>query len=66
MVSLLAHGAHLLLVVLGLIGVAALQLPQLNHSPRPPHRAAALVEHRDGRLDLPPLDPDTRAGLGAP
>jgi hypothetical protein len=33
MVSLLAHGVHLLLVVLGLIGVAALLLPPFDLSP---------------------------------
>jgi hypothetical protein len=58
MVILLAHGAHLLLVVLGLIGVAALLLPQFNRSPlsrrtalRPPTTPA---EHQ-ARAAQPPI-----------
>jgi hypothetical protein len=37
-----------------------------RHANRPLRSAAALVEHRDGTLDPPPLDPDTRPGMGTP
>lgn len=77
MAGLLAHGVHLLLVILGLIGVAVLLLPQLHSArsrrttSRPPadrdehqQRIAQLREAvQDGRLTS---DPDPAASPPAP
>ncbi len=56
MLGLLAHGLHLLLVVLGLVGVVALLLPQLRdaHSSRAPafRPPATVAEHEERIAEL--------------
>ena len=53
MLGLLAHGLHLLLLVLGLVGVGALVLPQLHQtrlSRGPSYRRPATVAEHDERV----------------